>query len=100
VDVAVPHRIFFCGTWLYHFAYQSLSQVTMALFGKRYGGYGRDDKPPVWQTILKGDSIFVRIGAFIICALLYYAILRMTHKETATPDSKPDTVVTAPKKTK
>lgn len=64
----------------------------MALLGKRYGGYGREDKPPFIQTLLKGDSIIIRIGAFVICALIYYAIVSMTHKESAELQKKADSV--------
>ena len=64
----------------------------MALFSKRYGGYGREDKPPFIQTLLKGESIVVRIGAFVICALIYYAIVSLTHKETIDPAKKADPV--------
>lgn len=64
----------------------------MALFSKRYGGYGREDKPPFIQTLLKGESIVIRIGAFVICALIYYAIVTMTHKESAEPEKKADSV--------
>jgi hypothetical protein len=70
----------------------------MSLLRKRYGGYDREDKPPLLQTLIKGDSIVVRIGAFILCALLYYVIVQATHKET--PPEKPvkDSVIAAPKK--
>jgi hypothetical protein len=71
----------------------------MALFGKRYGGYGREDKPPFIQTLLKGESIIIRIGAFVICALIYYAIVTMTHKEVVEPEKKADPVQVT-KKTK
>jgi hypothetical protein len=64
----------------------------MALFGKRYGGYGREDKPPFIQTLLKGESIIIRIGAFVICALLYYVIVSMTHKESAEPQKRSDSL--------
>ncbi len=71
----------------------------MALFGKRYGGYGREDKPPFIQTLLKGESIIIRIGAFVICALIYYAVVTLTHKESAEPVKKADSVQVT-KKTK
>ena len=71
----------------------------MALFRSRYGGYDREDKPPFIQTLLKGESIFIRIGAFIICALIYYAIVSLTHKETLTPQKNADSLQVT-KKTK
>lgn len=64
----------------------------MALFNKRYGGYGREDKPPFIQTLLKGDSLVIRIGAFVICALIYYAIVSLTHKESIDAAKKADSV--------
>ncbi|HEY6171471.1 MAG TPA: hypothetical protein VIX80_04340 [Candidatus Kapabacteria bacterium] len=71
----------------------------MGLFNKRYGGYGREDKPPFIQTLLKGDSLIIRIGAFVICALIYYAVVSLTHKETTDPVKKTDSVQVT-KKTK
>lgn len=71
----------------------------MALFNKRYGGYGREDKPPFIQTLLKGDSLVIRIGAFVICALIYYAIVSLTHKESIDAAKKADSVQVT-KKTK
>lgn len=70
----------------------------MALFRKRYGGYDREDKPPLIQSLIKGDSIVVRIGAFIVCALLYYVIVQATHKDSPSDRPTKDSVITAPKK--
>ena len=71
----------------------------MALFNKRYGGYGREDKPPFIQTLLKGESIIIRIGAFVLCALIYYVVVTLTHKEAVDTDKKADSLQVT-KKTK
>ncbi len=71
----------------------------MALFRRR-GGFGREDRQPLLTLLLRADSFVIRLIFFIVAALIYYGVVRITHPSLSENTTDSVTVIkkNAPKK--
>ena len=52
----------------------------MALFKKTYASFGREDKLSGVRAIVKGDTFFVRLLAYLLLAGIFLLVVELTHK--------------------
>ncbi|MEP7234785.1 MAG: hypothetical protein ABI778_05770 [Ignavibacteriota bacterium] len=60
----------------------------MALIRKRYASFGREDKTFGIRALIKGDSLAVRVGVFVILSLFFYLIVSLTNHRVNTLEQK------------
>lgn len=63
----------------------------MALLRKRVPTFGREDRPSGIRVLLKGQSIFIRLVAFIVVSGVFLLVVSLTHRRQ-TQDSATDSV--------
>ena len=62
----------------------------MALLRKRVPTFGREDRVSGLRVLLRGQSFFIRLVAFLVVAGLFLLFVTLTHKSTDSrrvPDS-------------
>lgn len=68
----------------------------MAFRRKRIPTFGREDRTSGLRTLLRGQSFFVRLVAFLIVAALFLIAVNLTHKGTFPVRTTKDTVISTP----
>jgi len=60
----------------------------MAFLKKSYSSFGREDKLSGIRAIVKGDTFYIRLIAFVLLAGLFLLIVELTHKTPKTTQSE------------
>ena len=63
----------------------------MALLRKRVPTFGREDRPSGIRVLLKGQSIFIRLVAFLVVSGVFLLVVTLTHRRD-TKDPAADSV--------
>ena len=63
----------------------------MALLRKRVPTFGREDRPSGIRVLLKGQSLFIRLVAFVVVSGVFLLVVSLTHRRQ-TKESAADTV--------
>jgi hypothetical protein len=64
----------------------------MAFTRRRVPTFGREDRASGLRVLLKGQSIFIRLVAFLAAAGIFLLIVALTHKRSATDVTPKDSV--------
>jgi hypothetical protein len=64
----------------------------MPLLRKRVPTFGREDRPSGIRVLLRGQSFFIRLVAFLVVAGVFLLIVTLTHRRSTKEASLSDTV--------
>ena len=68
----------------------------MAIWQKRYSSFGREDRASGVRALVKGDSFFIRIIAYVVLAGLFFLVVQLTHR-TPPPEANETSAPTTTK---